>query len=107
MAGTLIVMQIAYWYRVLCIPIPFQRSNLIVNHLFLFLGRISFIFGGALFSVVVFRHLPELDRSADVSLLVRRGIVFMCELFTLFCVALELERLGQALGNDHRIQLKQ
>ena len=102
MVCTLLVMQSAYWYRVLRIPVPFRNSNLIVSHLFLFLGRLSFIFGAAMFSVVVFRHLPELDRSADIPLLLRRGIVFMCELFTLFCATLELERLGQAFGNDHR-----
>ena len=100
--GTLLVMQAAYWYRLLRVPIPFQSSNLILNHLFLFMGRLSFIFGAALFSVVVFRQLPELDLSADVPLLVGRGILFGCGLFALFCVTLELERLGHALGNDNR-----
>jgi hypothetical protein len=54
--GILLVMQVAYWYRLRRIPIPFQGPNQIQSHLFLFLGRISFIFGSALFSVVFFRH---------------------------------------------------
>jgi hypothetical protein len=100
--GVLSVMQISYWYRLLHIPIPFQRSNVILHHVFLFLGRLSFIFGSALFSVVVFRHLPELDREADLLLLLLRGIMLVGALFALFCASLEVERLGQAFGNDRR-----
>jgi hypothetical protein len=60
--GVLLVMQIAFWYRQLHIPIPFRRPNTVLNLVLLYLGRLSFIFGCALFSVVVFRHLPELER---------------------------------------------
>lgn len=59
MAAVLLVMQAAFWVRLLRIPIPFRRPNVFLHHLFLFFGRLSFIFGSALFSVVVFRHLPE------------------------------------------------
>jgi hypothetical protein len=100
--GTLLVMQVAYWYRLLRISIPFQGPNQILNHALLFVGRLSFIFGGALFSVVFFRHLPELDQSADVLLIARRGVLLCGALFALFCFALELERLGHALGSDQR-----
>ncbi len=98
--GILFVMQLSYWYRLLHIPIPFQRSNVILHHVFLFLGRLSFIFGSALFSVVVFRHLPELDREADIRLMLLRGIMLVSALFALFCSSLEVERLGQAFGSD-------
>ena len=64
--GILFVMQISFWCRLLYIPIPFRRPNMILNHMFLFLGRLSFIFGSALFSIVVFRHLPELSRETDI-----------------------------------------
>ena len=50
-------------------------SNLILSHLFLFLGRLNFIFGGALFAVVFFRHLPALDGQADVRLMAVRGLL--------------------------------
>lgn len=59
------VMQVAYWYRLSCVPVPLQRESPVLNHLFLFLGRLSFVFGSALFSVVLFRHVPELGREAD------------------------------------------
>ena len=101
-AGILLVMQFAYWYRLRCVPIPFHGSNLILSHLFLFLGRLSFIFGGALFSVVFFRHLPEIHQGADTWLMFRRGLQLTASLFALFCVTLELERLGRALGSSQQ-----
>jgi hypothetical protein len=41
--GVLCVMQIAFWCRVLFVPIPFRRPRAILNHVFLFLGKLSFI----------------------------------------------------------------
>jgi hypothetical protein len=99
-AGILFVMQVSFWVRLLRIPIPFRHSNLFLNHLFLFLGRLSFIFGSALFSVVVFRHLPELGRDTDFLLLAWRGFLFVGCLFALFCTSLEVERLGQAFEGN-------
>jgi len=98
--GILFVMQISFWCRLLYIPIPFRRPNMILNHVFLFLGRLSFIFGSALFSIVVFRHLPELGRETDILLSARRGIILVGCLFALFCTSLEVERLGQAFEGD-------
>jgi hypothetical protein len=100
--GALLAMQGAYWYRLLRIPIPFQGPNLIFSHLLLFLGRLAFIFGGALFSVIFFRHVPALDQGTDILLLAVRGVLLGGALFALFCVALELERLGRALEDRHR-----
>ena len=101
-AGILLVMQVSFWVRLLRIPIPFRRSNTFLNHFFLFLGRLSFIFGSALFSVVVFRHLPELSRDTDFLLMARRGLVFVGCLFALFCTSLEVERLGQAFEGNRK-----
>ena len=98
--GVLLVMQISFWSRLLYIPIPFRRPNMILNHVFLFLGRLSFIFGSALFAVDVFRHLPELGRETDVFLAARRGIILVGCLFALFCTSLEVERLGQAFERN-------
>lgn len=100
MAGIFAVMQLSFWVRLLRIPIPFRRSNAVLNHVLLFLGRLSFIFGSALFSVVVFRHLPELGRETDIGLAVLRGIMFVGCLFALFCTSLEVERLGQAFESN-------
>jgi hypothetical protein len=92
------VMQIAYWYRYLSIPAPTQRANAFLSHLFLFIGRLSFVFGSALFSVVLFRHVPELTREADILLTVRRGLILVASLFALFCASLEVERVGIAFA---------
>jgi hypothetical protein len=96
------LMQIAFWYRVRYIPIPFRRPNMFLNLMFLFLGRLSFIFGSALFSVAVFRHLPELGRGDDMVLAGGRGMILVGCLFALFCTSLEVERLGQAFERQSR-----
>ena len=98
----LLAMQGAYWYRLRRVPIPFQGPNLILSHLLLFLGRLAFIFGGALFSVVFFRHIPALDHGTDILLMAGRGALLGGSLFALFCLALELERLGRAFEDNHR-----
>jgi len=67
--GTLFVMQVAYWYRLLRLSIPFQGSSSILNHALLFAGRLNFIFGAALFSVAFFRHLPEMTQDANLLLM--------------------------------------
>jgi len=96
----IIALQVAYWYRLRCVPLPSQGSNAILSHMFLFLGRLTFIFGGSLFGVVFFRHLPEINQGADLWLMFRRGLQLAASLFALFCVTLELERLGRALGGS-------
>lgn len=96
----IIAMQVAYWYRLRRVPLPPPRSNPILSYLFLFLGRLAFIFGGSLFGVVFFRHLPEINQGADLWLMFRRGLQLVVSLFALFCVTLELERLGRALGGS-------
>jgi hypothetical protein len=99
--SVLSVMQVSYGYRLLHVPIPFRRSNVILNHVFLFLARLSFIFGSALFSIVVFRHLPKMGREADILLMSLRGAILVSSLFALFCASLELERLGHAFHSVH------
>jgi hypothetical protein len=96
LVGVFSVMQICFWIRVRHVPVPFRHANMFLNHVFLFLGRLGFIFGSALFSVVVFRHLPDLGPQTDVLLSAQRGIILVACLFALFCTSLELERLGQA-----------
>jgi hypothetical protein len=97
MIAAVVAMQVAYWYRLQRIEIPFHSSKPILSHLLLFLGRLSFIFGGSVFAVVFFRHLPELDRSTNYLLLLRRGLALVGALFAMFCVTLQLERLGHSL----------
>lgn len=96
--AVLSVMQVAYWYRLSSVPLPLQRESPFPNHFFLFLGRLSFVFGSALFSVVLFRHVPELGGEADRLLIVKRGLILIASLFALFCASLEVERVGLAFA---------
>ena len=96
MVGIFAVMQTSFWIRLHYVQIPIQRANAFLSHMCLFLGRLSFIFGSALFSVAVFRHLPELGPETNILITVQRGIIFVACLFALFCTSLEVERLGQA-----------
>jgi hypothetical protein len=100
MVGVFCAMQTAFWIRMVRIPIPFRSVNLFLCHIFLFLGRLSFIFGSSFFAVVVFRHLPELGPGIRIPLATLRGMLLVACLFALFCTSLELERLGHALESN-------
>jgi hypothetical protein len=102
MVAILIAMQTAYWYRLAFVAIPFAGPRPLVGHIFLFLGRLSFIFGSTLFSIVLFRHLPAFNEDIGILLAVRRGVLLLISLFALFCTTLELERLGKALADGER-----
>jgi hypothetical protein len=93
---SMLIMQGAYWRRLLTVPIPFRNANVVLNHIFIFFARLGFIFGSSLFSIVFFRHLPELHDGASIWLLVCNGVLLVGSLFALFCFSLELERLGRA-----------
>lgn len=97
-AAIVVSMQTAYWVRIKYLIVPIVGNSKMLNHVFLFLGRLSFLFGSAVFSLVFFRHLPEMSGHLDVALLFKRGLVFTAALFALFCLSLEIERLGHAFG---------
>ena len=94
--AAIIVSQAGFWFRLKRVAIPGWRS-LVLGHILGFSSRISFIFGGALFTVFFLRHAPELSWSEDGWSLVWRGAIVLVALFALYCYALELERLGNAL----------
>jgi hypothetical protein len=103
MTAGILFMQGPFWVRLLRIPIPVRRSNIFLKHVFLFLGRLSFIFGSALFSCRRFQASsgtgPRYRRPSDG----RRGLIFVGCLFALFCTSLEVERLGQAFEGHRKL----
>lgn len=76
--------------------------NAFIGQAVQFVGRASFFFGGALFSAIFFRHLPELDVFTAVEEALIRGFLIMGVLFALFCYSLELDQLGRALDGPLR-----
>jgi hypothetical protein len=86
-------------YRWIAVRAPFHSA--LVGHLVQFAGRTSFFFGGALFSALFFRHLPELDRLPAIEQALPRGVLVLWVLFALFCYSLELDRLGRAIEVGH------
>lgn len=80
------------WFRVVA---PFQ--NVFLAHLCAFWSRVSFFFGGALFSTLFFRHLPELEALPSLGWSAFGVLEIATVLFALFCYSRELERLARAL----------
>jgi hypothetical protein len=63
---------------------------------------LSFVFGSALFSVVLFRKLPELNSQAEVLLIVKRELILIASLFAMFCASLEVARVGIAFSKQQK-----
>ena len=92
-----VVMQSAYWYRVFNIPLPVENKRVVTGHVILFIGRLLFIVATSLFSVVLYRHMPEIEFARNWSTILSHGVLLLAMLFSLYCYTAELERLGVAL----------
>lgn len=100
--AAVVIAQCCYWYRLSRVAVPDMPDNAVGEHLLLFAGRVSFIFGSALFSVVFFHHVPSIVDGPDMLHRLFRAGLIIAVMFTLFCCALEIERLGRAMGTrDH------
>ncbi|MBY3095184.1 hypothetical protein HFO72_31080 [Rhizobium laguerreae] len=96
------ILHCCYWARLSWVAVTVPFKNTLVSHLCIFVGRLSFLFGGALFSAVFFRHVPELDVLPTIGQSIARVSYTALTLFGLFCYSLELDRLGWALEPDRR-----
>jgi hypothetical protein len=99
-AGSVAVLQCCYWIRLQRVSIYAPFQNILIGHLIVFASRVSFFFGGVFFSMVFFRHLPELDVLPLIAQGVTKALAVLTILFSLFCYALELERLGKAIEGE-------
>ena len=84
------VIQVSYWIRLRCFPPPRFSRQLVLGHAIQFLGRLSFVFIGGMFGVVFFTRFQQLEFS------VWKVSVLLAVLFSMFCYALDLDRLGKA-----------
>jgi hypothetical protein len=96
------LIQCAYWYRVFNVALPVQNARVVYGHLILFTSRLGFIVASSLFSVVLFRHLPEINFVANRLTFLWRAGLLLAVLFSLYCFTSELERLGTALRGQER-----
>jgi hypothetical protein len=105
LTGMLCTFQVVYWYRIRNINLPEWRSA-VFGHLVGFASRLSFIVGGALFSVFFLRHAPDLNSSEGAIVLLPRVTILTVSLFCLYCYTLELERLANTLQLNIRIEAR-
>lgn len=86
-----------YWTRLRWVPVVAPFRNVFLAHLCSFWSRVSFFFGGALFSTLFFRHLPELEALPSLGRIALGVLEIVAVLFALFCYSRDLERLAKAL----------
>lgn len=86
-----------YWTRLRWVPVVAPFRNVFLAHLCSFWSRVSFFFGGALFSTLFFRHLPELEALPSLGRIALGVFEIVTVLFALFCYSRDLERLAKAL----------
>lgn len=91
-AVAVILIQSAYWIRLRCFPPLRFKRQLVLGHAIQFLGRLSFVFIGGMFSVVFFTRFEELEFS------IWKAPLLMAVLFSLFCYTLDLDRIGKAFS---------
>ncbi|AOO82820.1 hypothetical protein [Bosea vaviloviae] len=92
-----LILHCAYWARYRWVAVVAPVHSPFLGHLVQFAGRSSFFFGSAVFSVLFFRHLPELAALPSLDQALARGFIVLWVLFALFCYSLELDRLGKAI----------
>jgi hypothetical protein len=95
--ASVVLFHCAYWFRLLRVPLVVNYRSLVLSHVVLFVGRLSFIFGTAFFAMIVFRHLPAMVTIPNPGVLAVRIVWTLFMLFSLYCYATELERVGVAL----------
>jgi hypothetical protein len=96
------LIQWAYWYRVFNVALPINTQRVVIGHIILFTSRLGFIVASSLFSVVLFRHMPQIEFAAYWPSFLWRGALLLAVLFSLYCFTTELERLGSAMRGQER-----
>lgn len=91
------LLHVCYWTRLKWVGVVAPFHNVFIAHVCSFASRVSFFFGGALFSALFFRHLPELEALPSITRIVFGAIEVVVVLFALFCYSVELDRLAKAI----------
>ncbi|MEY4568792.1 MAG: hypothetical protein RLZZ398_231 [Verrucomicrobiota bacterium] len=89
-ALAIVLIQTGYWIRYFHRAIPSLPRRIMLGHLSAFAARLNFIFTGGLFSAVFFIRYDQVIFTTG-------GVVMLFSvLFSMFCVTLDLERVGAA-----------
>jgi hypothetical protein len=84
------LIQFGYWLRYLQQTVASRSRWVLIGHGLMFLARLNFIFTGGVFSAVFFVRFDQVKFSLSGT-----GLLFLV-LFSMFCVTLDLERIGAA-----------
>lgn len=87
-----VVMQAAYWLAFRVQQRLVFRRRVLLGHVLLFLGEVSFFFASALAAVVLF------ERSAQPHFVAWKVLVLVAILFASFCLKHQLETLGRRMA---------
>jgi hypothetical protein len=82
------LIQIGYWLRYLHQASPSLPRRVLIGHVLMFLARLNLIFTGGVFSAVFFVRFDQVKFSVSGT-----GLLLVI-LFSMFCVTLDLERIG-------------
>jgi hypothetical protein len=84
------LIQIGYWFRYLHQASPSLPRQVLIGHVLMFLARLNFIFTSGVFSAVFLVRFGQVKFSLS-------GIgLLLAILFSMFCVTLDVERIGGA-----------
>lgn len=95
--GSAALLHLCYWTRLKWVAVVAPFHSVFLGHVCAFASRVSFFFGGALFSVLFFRHLPALDVMPPLSRTAFSTVEVVAILFGLYCYSRELDRLAVAI----------
>lgn len=90
-----VVMQLAYWLAFRLQPTLQFRRNVLMAHVLLWLGELSYFFPHALAAVCLFDRFKEME---ETSFLPERLAVLASILFAMYCFKHQLETVAEAMS---------
>lgn len=94
--AAMVLMQAGFWARRRLRPQPPAFRNVVLGHLILFSGRMSFVLATSIFAFIFITRRPELQFA------VPGYLVALLALFCWFCFTQDLQRLGHIMIGPER-----
>lgn len=93
----IVVMQLAYWLAFRIQPTLRFRRNVVLAHVLLWLGELSYFFPHALAAVCLLDRFQELEKT---SFLPERLVMLASLLFAVYCFKHQLETVAEAMSES-------